>query len=88
MHEHRLQPAEPCRSCRAPIVWAKTQQPKPIPLDPEPSENGNVATYLVDGVLHANVILKAQRAALNAAGRPLYLAHFVSCPHASDWRKR
>ncbi|QSE94168.1 hypothetical protein JWS13_39005 [Rhodococcus pseudokoreensis] len=82
-----LSPTEPCRSCRAPIVWAKTRL-KLIPLDPEPSVHGTVAVNHQDGVLHAIVITKGQRRALNAAGRSLYLAHFVSCPHAGDWRKR
>lgn len=31
-----------CRSCRQPVLWVKTVNDKPAPLDPEPHEDGNV----------------------------------------------
>ncbi len=31
-----------CRSCRAPIVWARTPAGRLMPLDPTPTDDGNV----------------------------------------------
>ena len=85
-----LGPTEPCKTCRAPIVWAQTTTAgKPMPLNPTPSEHGNVNVSIVAGVPVATVIGRpAARAAMRANGMPLYLSHFTDCPHAHDWRTR
>jgi hypothetical protein len=69
-----------CRSCGAEILWARTTSGKPMPLDREPSANGNV--LLRDGV--AQVLGPLDVA---VTGEPLYLSHFATCPSAASHRK-
>jgi len=33
-----------CRSCSKPMLWVKTVNNKPIPLDPEPRPDGNIVS--------------------------------------------
>ncbi len=77
-----------CRSCRAPVVWAIAESGKQIPVDPTPDLHGNLAIHTAGGVHRAEACSRPRAAALHAAGVPLYLAHFVNCPHAGNWRKR
>jgi len=68
-----------CRSCGAPILWAKTAKGKAIPLDPEPSQVGNIE---LDGQTARYVSPD-----MNALGRR-YVSHFSTCPAASEHRRR
>jgi hypothetical protein len=43
-----MNPTGNCRSCEAPIVWAKTANNRRMPLDPEPVPDGNVWVVSVD----------------------------------------
>ena len=87
--EHHLPGATRCASCRAEIVWATTTKDKPIPLEPASTPNGNLAVYQVDGGgLRAVIVQGPRRDAMRDCGQPLYLSHFVSCPHADEWRTR
>ena len=67
-----------CRSCSAPIIWARTTRGKAIPLDAQPTSLGNIeisdghATYVTADV---NVIV------------PRYISHFATCPDAKEHRK-
>ena len=36
---------QPCRRCRKPVVWARTERNKWIALDPDPDPNGNQAAW-------------------------------------------
>lgn len=71
-----------CRSCQAPIRWAVTgANRKPIPLDLEPTDDGNVE--LVDGYA------KTWGTSHDwPAGVDRYRSHYASCPDAGEWRKR
>ncbi|WP_009473848.1 hypothetical protein [Rhodococcus sp. JVH1] len=84
----QLPPTEQCRSCKAPIRWARTQHGKHIPINAEPSASGNVLLDHIGGVLHAGVMRGNQLAAIRRTDRPLFLPHFVDCPNAGEWRKR
>lgn len=72
-------PRKPCAACEAPMVWARTKGGRRIPLDPEPTERGNV-TVSVDlfGDLLADV---------GAPGPGKYVSHFATCPKAASFRK-
>jgi uncharacterized protein (DUF3820 family) len=69
-----------CKSCRAAIVWATTPKGKALPVDPELVHGGNIALDVDElGMLKARVV------------RPVgdveaYVAHFTSCPNASEHR--
>jgi hypothetical protein len=69
--------SETCRSCGAPITWARTTSGKPIPLDPEPVDRGNLEVE--DGVA---------RPVLIEAGKLRYVTHFATCPNAPQHRNR
>jgi len=70
---------ERCRSCREPIVWARTPAGKLMPLDPTPTEQGNVE--MVDGlaVVHHQPTLTDTN---------LYMPHFATCPEGATWSRR
>jgi len=67
-----------CRSCNAPILWARSAKGKrrPMPLDPEPVPGGNVE--LVDG--EAWVVKPDPNV-------PRYVSHFATCPNAGQHRR-
>lgn len=78
-----------CRSCRAPILWSKTEGGKRMPLDPEPVDGGNVALgvpnrYDAEGNVIATVLGPLE---IEAADEPLYVTHFATCPDADRWRR-
>lgn len=68
-----------CRSCGAPMLWVRTPAGRPMPLDPEPSEDGNVE--IVDGlaVVHHQPPLDHG---------DLYTPHFATCPDGATWSRR
>jgi hypothetical protein len=68
-----------CRSCKAPIVWARHEfTRRAMPLDAEPVENGNV-------VLEGNV---ARVVGPNVpVSGPRYVSHFATCPNAGEHRR-
>lgn len=68
-----------CRTCNAPIRWARTAQGKAIPLDPEACPLGNLEFIAGD-------VVRYVQPDANAPGR--YRSHFSSCPQASQHRKR
>ncbi len=75
-----------CRSCDALIRWAKTSAGKLMPLDAEPTRNGNVQLGWVGGEEIAIVVGPADAVAAQAAGIELYLSHFATCPSAAQHR--
>ncbi len=68
-----------CRSCGAAILWCKTEKGKAMPVDAEPSENGNV--MLVGDVA------KYVKPGETLPGIALHLSHFATCPNAAHHRK-
>lgn len=76
-----------CSSCGAPIIWARTEKGRRMPLDPGAREDGNVARLgaQVGGDLLVEVLPAGHTA---TSGDPLrFVTHFVTCPHADQWRK-
>lgn len=82
---------EKCRSCGAAIRWAHTANGRTMPIDAEPTPDGNV-TYTGRpvtndrGVTRPGVRVEGT-APLFDDGEPRYTSHFATCPHADDWRK-
>lgn len=72
-----------CRSCGATIRWERTVNDKPIPLDPEPVEDGNLAIR-DDGKVYS--VGKPSEGAL-ALPIPKYKTHFATCPNAAEHRR-
>jgi hypothetical protein len=69
-----------CKSCGAEVLWARTRKGRRMPLDAEPSPDGNIR--LADGV--AEVVGEDQR----GGNEDLFLSHFVTCPQAAQHRSR
>lgn len=66
--------SEACSSCGAPIEWARTTKGARIPLDPEPSEAGNIR-------------LEAGVAIIVGKGQGDRISHFATCRDAAKFRR-
>jgi hypothetical protein len=79
-----------CRSCAAPIRWAKTLNGKAMPLDAEPNSAGNITLKETDDprAPQARVLAGADLFDARAAGTTLYLSHYATCPDGEKWRRR
>lgn len=72
-----------CSTCRAEITWVKTAAGKSMPLDAEPTEDGNVV--LVNGLA---VVLHARGAeGVAAVGATRYTPHWATCPQSAQHRR-
>jgi hypothetical protein len=75
-----------CRSCQAEIRWATLPDGKPMPLDANPVDGGNVAVHRhLSGVLYARV-LKAGEEPEPHERRGV--SHFATCSDAAAFRRR
>lgn len=72
-----------CGSCGAPIVMAISRMDgtKTMPVDPKPSDKGNLKLWLDGGTMRVAVDNRP------AAGTR-WVSHFVTCPDAKKWRKK
>ena len=73
-----------CSSCSAPIYWAQLPSKKSVPVDVEPTPDGNILLFDRDGSVQARVLKKGEEPPPGAKRR---LSHFVTCPHAAKHRK-
>jgi len=72
-----------CGSCGAPIRWERTVNDKPIPLDPEPVDDGNLGIRDDGKVYHLG---DPEKGAL-PIDVPRYKTHFATCPNAASHRR-
>jgi hypothetical protein len=72
-----------CRSCGAGILWAiSTASGKPIPIDPQPVDNGNVRLGRnARGEITASVLGRHE------AGPGMHVSHFATCPNRDRHRR-
>jgi hypothetical protein len=85
-----------CSSCESEILWVYSEQGRAMPMDPEPNKvgpNGEAPTLrkervdIVQGGLRRKIVHVMTKDELAENTKPLYLSHFVSCPHANMHRK-
>lgn len=74
-----------CWSCGKPIKWGITAAGKPIPLDPDPVPNGNLAIGPGDPA-KVRVLLDDEEPVRASEWRGV--THFVTCPTANLHRNR
>ena len=72
-----------CRSCGAPIKWARTPKGRRIPLDPDPVPDGNIV--LRGGVAHVDG--PAAGGFFDDGAGERYVSHFATCPNARSHRR-
>jgi len=79
-----------CRSCGAPVRWARTLNDKAMPLDAEPSPAGNITLKETDDPRAplARVLAGDDLFAARSAGATFYLSHYATCPDGEKWRRR
>lgn len=78
-----------CRSCGAPIIWADTITGRRMPLDKEPSKDGNIVLGLRSDDVPLALVQTAQTLQrLLLKGERLYTSHFATCPEASKHRRK
>lgn len=75
---------EKCRTCDADIIWTVTDSGKPMPVDAQPTSNGNIALSTND---KGQVVSRVVPAHLAFGRRDLRTSHFVDCVHADQWRR-
>lgn len=79
-------PVEDCRSCKKPVIWAKTERGKAMPVDAEPSTDGTVSLrWGHDG---STVLASVPSRHLAFGRRDLRKSHFATCKDAGTWRRR
>lgn len=71
-----------CRSCKAPIVWAISENGKWMPLDATPDPSGE--WRLMGDTPRADYIPAERRVEL---ADQLLVAHWATCPHADQHRR-
>lgn len=72
-----------CRSCNARVIWATTSTLKAMPVDPEPSADGNVVLEHQGGGAYTARVLKKGEAHVGERHK----AHFATCPQAAQHRR-
>lgn len=77
-------PQDQCDTCHAPIIWTHTTNAKRMPVDYEPSPQGNIALR-PGGMGPVSVVLSIAK---QFGRKNLYTSHFMTCPEANSWRKR
>lgn len=73
-----------CRSCGAPIRWTISAKGRRLPIDPEPSPDGNIT-------LEDRGQYREPRAVAHTVKAPdvvYYISHFATCPDAKKWRRK
>jgi len=70
-----------CRSCGAPILWARSTRGRMVPLDREPVADGTIILGADD------VAFVLGPADEPIAGTPRYHSHFATCPDADKYRR-
>lgn len=80
-HERR----STCRSCRAPIIWVRTERSR-MPLDATPADESVHAGFVLRdmGSPEGPLAISATRAML--PGETIYTSHFATCPNAAEHR--
>jgi hypothetical protein len=78
-----------CNSCGAAIIWAETITGRRMPLDLEPSTDGNIILGTRHQQAPLALVQTAQTLArLIAKGEKLYTSHFATCEFAAQHRRR
>jgi ferric-dicitrate binding protein FerR (iron transport regulator) len=73
-----------CRSCQAPIFWARTEAGRAMPVDAAPTPDGRVVLYDRGGTVMARTLKEGEQLRPGEKGRR---PHHQTCPQAKEWRQ-
>ena len=73
-----------CRSCKAEIIWTRTERGKRMPVDAEPSSAGN---FVLQGEDDPPLAERLPNDAAATYTGEKHQSHFETCPHAKNWSK-
>jgi hypothetical protein len=79
--------ADACRTCGAPILWARTRKGNAAPMDAAPHEDGRFRLVKDEGGQLEAVSIPREELDFVPA-RKRYRSHFSSCPQSRGWRGR
>lgn len=86
-----MQKPSRCRSCNAPMIWARTPFGKDQPFDAEPNPKGNVVLYErkteTDGHVVTEMCARVVEPLFDGDA-PRYMPHHATCPNADRWRRK
>ncbi len=71
----------PCYSCGAMMIWLRTINGARIPLDAEPTADGNA-------VIRDGVVRFVSQTFQPDPGERRYKSHFATCPYANQHRRK
>jgi hypothetical protein len=70
-----------CKACGAEITWAKWPSGKSMPVDAQPTEDGDLVIWVA-------VTVRKWNEKDAEYDRPRYKSHFSTCPNAEQLRRR
>lgn len=79
-----------CKSCKAAIAFVRLPSGRRLPINPDPTDNGNVhITGSRNEDEPAARVISTQTGTLfdNAPTTTAYTSHFATCPQASQHRR-
>lgn len=78
-----------CKSCKAAIVWAKTEKGASMPCDWEPAFDGGFYLFIREGFVEAISTKSDHQSALRARSKKQlsHHSHFVTCPKRDQHRR-
>ena len=78
-----------CRSCNSPIIWTKTTNGKKMPVDLEPSPNGDFYLFRRERFIES-VHRQSRHKSIDAAvqrGDKTFTSHFATCANVEEHRR-
>ena len=74
---------KPCKSCGALVLWVThIQSGKWMPMDADPVAMPGPGQFAIIRSIAWSYGLEAEK-----EGRPRFVSHFSTCPHAREWRQ-
>jgi hypothetical protein len=90
VHEpQRPFPVEACRAkgCNTAIIWTRTDKGRWMPVEAEPSDDGNVVIMWSGSDVRARVLTVVQTRDRQLLQGRLHVSHFAACPEADRFRR-
>lgn len=80
--------SDKCASCNAPIFWAVSVNDNRMPIDAEPSPDGNVLVSVSRSNPDNKKCVVLKRDGEKPKDRRLFTSHFSTCPNAKRHRRK